>query len=198
MQKTARKSKNWVKKRMCQFVDKKLRFSYQCETGSNEFFKELLRMALSFLLGTLDEVPPELIASAKLEAERDAWNVNCFLERYSACLGKRLKKPLRLPKRFLTFLALGLRLLIYEKKQVFEDSDFAFPSSEEVVRMAFRSLSDKSLNPDALKEKIYGIDCDQFAWDAQRELKADITISDFNEELLLEAVADFLSNLTTN
>ncbi len=87
---------------------------------------------------------------------------------------------------------------MYEHKHILEDGGFVFPSSEEVVRMAFRSLSDNSLNPDSLKEKSYAIECEQFAWNAQEGLQADITISDVNEELFLEALADFLWNSTTN
>jgi hypothetical protein len=124
------------------------------------------------------------------EAARDADRVGQFM----VALGLRIdpKTPLPLPERFLRYLAVALRLLNWEAQGFSFHREDGLPAADEVIDAAFRSLNDPKAEPTELCIRVMRLSVEKLAWHAPTELGADVSLGEAEEELLLEALADFL------
>jgi hypothetical protein len=147
-------------------------------------------MATNQSLPTVADFPPELTTAVMADAARDADRVGQFL----VALGLRLdpKTPLPLPARFLRYLAAALRLLSWEAQGFSFHREHGLPAAGEVIHAAFRSLNDPHADPTELCIGVMRLSVEKFAWTAPTELGVDVSLGDAEDELLLEALADFL------
>lgn len=139
---------------------------------------------------SLDEFPTELVDSVKARAERDAVSVAQFM----GCLGLNAtpEKPVPLPAGFLLSLAAALRLLAWEVRGFNFHREAGLPSASEAIRDAFERLLEKDAKPSPICNTVGRLALERFAWAGEPELGADVAIDDVDEELFLDALADFL------
>jgi hypothetical protein len=147
-------------------------------------------MAHSVAAASLPDYPPELIQAVVRDASRDADHVGVFLKALG--LSASPEKPLSLPAHFLLELGAALRLLSWESRGFFIHQQAGLPAAREALRAVFSSLSDPSAAPTELPYRVMCLSVENFAWNAQEELRADVCLEEAEEEMLLEALADFL------
>jgi hypothetical protein len=137
-----------------------------------------------------NDLPAEMVAAVAADAARDADRVGLFLEQLG--LGATPEKPRPLPAGFLMDLGAALRLLVWEAEGFFGHREAGLPTAEQAIRDAFRFLTDPEANPAELSVLVLRLSVERFAWSGQPELGADIALDEAHEDVLLEALADFL------
>lgn len=147
-------------------------------------------MAPSVIATPLPDYPPELIQAVVRNAARDADHVGVFLRALG--LSASLEKPLSLPTHFLLELGAALRLLIWERQGFFIHQQAGLPAARQALRAVFSSLNDPTAALAELPYRVMCLSVENFAWNAQEELGADVCLEEAEEEMLLEALADFL------
>lgn len=147
-------------------------------------------MALSVVATLLPDYPPELIQAVVRNASRDADRVGVFLKALGLSAGP--EKPLSLPAHFLLELGAALRLFSWESQGFFIHQQAGLPAARQVLHAVFSSLSDPSAAPTELSYRVMCLSVEKFAWNAQEELETDVCLEEAEEEMLLEALADFL------
>jgi hypothetical protein len=140
------------------------------------------------------DFPPEMIAAAQLAGGRDADRVAVFLNR----LGLRAtpEKPMPMRAWFLLHLAAALRILEWEAQGFFFHREAGLPNAKQALRDAFITLRDPAAaDPTEFCWSVQCLSLERFAWSGPTDLGADIAMDDVEEDLLLEALADFLWTL---
>ena len=124
------------------------------------------------------------------DAARDADRVGRFL----AHLGLQAtpEKPLALPTNFLLRLGAALRLLEWEVQGFFFHRDAGMPEAQQTIGEAFRLLTDLDDDPTTLCWGVLRLAVEHFGWSGPAELGADVALDQVQEDVLLEALADFL------
>jgi hypothetical protein len=152
------------------------------------------RMAKTRTVPPPPELPKELVEMVAAEGERDADFVGQFLKDMGL-IGKPGQHPKSLPKPFLLFLATALRFLDWETRGIFFSDELDIPTAREVYGLARQSLRDPSLDPTELRMVLHRLSITRFAWSGQSEMNADFVLDEPDEELFLDALADFLWEL---
>jgi hypothetical protein len=124
------------------------------------------------------------------DAARDADRVGLFLGGLG--LTATPEKPLALPVHFLLGLGAALRLLAWEARGFFFHREAGLPEARQAVHAACLSLSDPNPDPTELCLHVMRLSVEKFAWNAPEELGADVSLGEAEEEMVLEALADFL------
>jgi hypothetical protein len=144
----------------------------------------------------LSSVPTELILAVAREAERDAEMVGHFLDALSETpAGSWLTdRPAHLPAHFLLGLGGAMRLLLWEQKGIRIHQVTGLPSAREALLDVFRAVSDPEARARAcqLAPRIVALFIQHFAWAGRIELDADVLLDPVDEDMALEALADFL------
>jgi hypothetical protein len=139
---------------------------------------------------SIDAFPPEMVAAVPANAERDAESVACFLHHLG--LEGEPDNPLPLPPGFLLYLASALRLLDWETQGFSSHREAGLPEVRAAIIDAFRQVDDPNADAKPFCVAVLRLAVERFAWGGQTELGADVALEDPQEELLLEALADFL------
>jgi hypothetical protein len=134
--------------------------------------------------------PSEMVNAIKADALRDADRVGQYLR--SLGLSGSRDKPLWLPERFLYFLGAALRLLDWETKGFFHHAEAGLPKASEAIDAAIQSLEDPNADPTELCVRVMRLSVERFAWNGPAELGVDVSLGEAEEDLLLEALADYL------
>jgi hypothetical protein len=148
-------------------------------------------MAQTPLLPALSSVPPHLIQAVIRDAEHTADRVGAFL----TTLG--LQPPVRLPADFLLGLGAALRLLEWEQTGISLHLEVGLPPARQAMYDVVRVVTSPAEPATAerarsLAGRVMDLSVERFAWAGQVELNADVTLGEAEEELLLDALADFL------
>ncbi len=80
-----------------------------------------------------------------------------------------------------------------ESQGFFIHQQAGLPAARQVLHAVFSSLSDPSAAPTELSYRVMCLSVEKFAWNAQEELETNVCLEEAEEEMLLEALADFLS-----
>lgn len=148
---------------------------------------------------SLDSLPPELIASQQVEAERDADRVGEYLAAFYAACGvpppwESASADGRCPYSafFLLELAAALRLQEWEFQGLVKPF-MGLPKADEAVRGVLLNAAspDRKLT---LTRLIARTHMTHFSWLGVPLMGADIVLSPANEEQLAEAIATYLWN----
>jgi hypothetical protein len=139
-------------------------------------------------------LPAELLATAVCEASRDADRVGRFLHAHGLVTSP--DRPLYLPDAFLLNLAASLRLLTWEMSSLQVHRDAGLPSAEQALNETFRSLAEsdvvESLTLHDLSLRALALFIERFAWHGRRELDADMALDRYDQDGMLDALAEFL------
>ena len=142
----------------------------------------------------VSEFQPELHRYTVEEAERDADRVGRLLRTLG--FAPPPGKVLQLPADFLLNLAAGLRLYIWDRTENTAHRGAGLPSGLDAMKAAFRDLIAKrgkrSRPNSSLRENVFDVMIDKFAWTAQRNLQTEIQLDDSDEDALVEEMAQFL------
>jgi hypothetical protein len=146
------------------------------------------------------DLPSDLVRAVAQDAALDADRVGCFLDqllgRCAAPAGDR--PPLLLPPDFLLELAAALRLLAWETSGLRCHLEAGLPPAQQALRDAFRWLKpataapETSDVPDRLMPRVLALFIERLAWNGRAELGADFALGEPDEDVLTEAIADFL------
>jgi len=140
------------------------------------------------------DVPAELVTAIAEDADRDADRVGLFLRRLG--LEGSAHGPLLLPASFLLNLGAALRLLDWELRGLRVHIEEGLPSAQEAVRAAFLAVSAQSNAPISttgmLAYRVMTLFIERFAWNARKELDAQVTLEEADEDRILEELADYL------
>jgi hypothetical protein len=139
---------------------------------------------------SVNDFPVEMVAAVAANAERDAECVGQFLNHLG--LTATPEKPLSLPRGFLLHLGSALRLLIWEARGFFFHSEAGLPDARQAICDSFRLLSDPDGDATPFCIAVLRLSIERFGWSGPPELGADVALGEAEEELLLEALADFL------
>jgi hypothetical protein len=139
---------------------------------------------------TIDNLPTDLVAAVAAEAERDAIRVAQFLGHLS--LQGTPDKPLSLPRGFLRSLGAALRLLSWEVQGFSFHRDAGLASAAEALGESFASLYDPDADTAAFCRAGLRLSVERLAWAGAPELGIDVAVDDADEDMVLEALADFL------
>jgi hypothetical protein len=145
----------------------------------------------------LSTFPTDLVRATVLNAARDAEYAARLLELLGQTPAGRwfAEKPV-LPPAFLLCLGAAMRLLMWEQNSIRIHLAAGLPPAREALRDVFHS----PIDPEAasriedLPERVFRLSVEHFAWAGRIELAADVTLDPVDEEMALEALADFLWN----
>ncbi len=107
-----------------------------------------------------------------------------------------VNSPLRLPVDFLLVLGAALRLGLWEMIGIQLHRDAGMPPAREIIIDVLQSAT----NPEAaartaqLPSRVLALSIEHFAWAGRLELKADVIVDPADEDMVLEALADFIWN----
>jgi hypothetical protein len=146
-------------------------------------------MAANPLLPAVD-VPHDIVTAIARDAARDAERVGLFLTQLG--LKTTPEKPLALPAGFLCHLGAALRLLEWEGQGFFFHIDAGVPKAQQAIHEAFLSFTESDADPIKLCTAVLRLSVERFSWSGPPELGADIALDEVQEDVLLEALADFL------
>jgi hypothetical protein len=132
----------------------------------------------------------EMISAVIANAERDAVCVHQFLKQLR--LAGTPKRPVALPRGFLLYLAAALRLLAWERGGLFLHREVGLPGAQQAIGDAFRWLAEPDTDVTAFCISVMKLSMERFAWSGLCEIRTDVAIDEAHEELLLDALADFL------
>jgi len=151
-------------------------------------------MATTLSSASLLHAPPELVAAATRDAERDADALISFL----GDLGFRRpgpdEPPVRLPAGLLLGLGAAMRLLIWESNGVHVHREAGIPSAYEVLCDVFRRAAEPVQDgPDpviaSLCVRVFNLAVRHFAWEGQPILGADVLLGEADEDALIDSLA---------
>lgn len=142
------------------------------------------------------QVPIELSTAVQEKAVRDADVVYRFL----TWLGRKWAgdsfdlAAIDLPPGFMSALAAALQLVAWEQRGVFIHRDIGLPSADDAVLLIFRSYQESDTHPACahLQHEVFQLFVQRFAWAGRSDLDADIVLDDLEEDVLVDALADFL------
>jgi hypothetical protein len=106
-------------------------------------------------------------------------------------------RPLRLPEDFLLGLGAALRLLLWEQQGIHVHLDQGFPPARQALLDVFRTATGQA-EPEtvacvrSLAARVMVLSIEHLAWNGRVELDADIVLGEADQEMLLEALADYL------
>ena len=132
------------------------------------------------------DLPPEMVAAAAVDAERQAQWVAQFL----GALGEGALPKNRLTWQFLLHLGAALRLLQWEEQGFVFHRQVGLPEAHQAIRDAMGSL--KAADPTGFCVKVLRLSIERFAWDGPRELGADMALDDWTEDTALDTLAEYL------
>ncbi len=132
----------------------------------------------------------DMIKAVAVDASRDADLVHLFLSK-AGLLGTS-EKPIRLPAAFLLRLGSALRLLVWETQGLSFHRAAGLPESREAVHQAVLSLSEPDADSTDFCKSVFRLSIQHFAWSGVVDLGADVFIDEFEEDALLDALADYL------
>jgi hypothetical protein len=146
----------------------------------------------------LSKVPNDQLLAIALDGKRDADLVGSFLNLLSETPAGRwaVKRPLPLPVDFLLGLGAALRLGFWEMIGIQVHRDAGMPAASEIIIDVLSSVT----NPEAaartaqLPSRVLALSIEHFAWAGRLELNCDVTVDPVDEDLFLEAMADFIWN----
>ncbi len=143
-------------------------------------------------------LPPEMVQAVVRLADEDADLVGDFLRDYCG-LQATPARPVRVPVEFLVDLGAALRLLSWEQAGLDPRQVAGLPDAHQalldVLRAAVppdRGGAEPALPPGELAARVLDAYIDHFAWAGRAELSADVLLRAADEDLLLDALADFL------
>jgi hypothetical protein len=157
-------------------------------------------MAAQSLLTDISSIPAALAQSVAINAACDADAVADFLDELAEAwrdteVGPWLaQKPVHLPAEFLLGLGASLRLLSWESEGIDVHRTAGLPAGHDALLDVFRSVTDAgaAVRNRQLPACVLALSCANFAWAGPIELNVDVTLDPADEELALEALADFL------
>jgi hypothetical protein len=132
----------------------------------------------------------EVVASVVANAQRDADCVDRFLRQLG--LAATPKKPVHLPREFLAYLGAALRLLAWERSGLFLHRDVGLPGAQQAIGDALRLLDEPDTNVTSFCVAVTKLSVEHFSWSGLSEIGADVALENADEDVLLEALADFL------
>ena len=132
----------------------------------------------------------DLVTAVAVDAARDASRVVLFLDALG--LEATPEKPMSLPSRFLLQLGAALRLLDWEAQGFSFHRAVGLPEAREVIRHAFGSLNDSTVDWKDLCVCVLRLSLERFAWHGWRDLGAPVAIDDLDDEAALDALAEYL------
>jgi hypothetical protein len=136
------------------------------------------------------ELPADLVSAVEADVLCDAQTVITFLNLIG--INATPQNPFPLPRNFLLYLGVAMRLTRWECAGFTLHRDAGLPSATQVLQDAFRSLQDPDADPTELSNAVRRFGAERFVWCSRSELGVDMTLSEAQEEELLEALADFL------
>ena len=148
------------------------------------------RMVTKQLSVSLAHFPADMIAAVAADSARDADLVGFFLN----LLGLRgtPEKPLAMPAGLLLHLGAALRLLAWEAQGFFFHREAGLPEAEQAIRDAFLTLNNPDAERTKLRSAVLRLSVERFAWSGPPDLGANIAVHQAQEDVLLDALADFL------
>jgi hypothetical protein len=158
------------------------------ESGNHSEVPRMVATLPSMLL----PFPAELVNAVARDADR----VGAFL--HALGIQATPQRPVALPAGFLLDLGAALRLLCWEQAGLNPQQVAGLPPAQQGLRTVLQALSespgdDSSANPPGtLACRVMQAFVDHFAWNGDVELNVDVLLRDADEDLLLEALADFL------
>jgi hypothetical protein len=147
-------------------------------------------MAATQLAFSVADYPTEMVAAAAFEGARDADRVCRFL-RYLG-LDASPDRPRLMPPNFLLHLGAALRLLVWEVQGFFFHRAAGLPEARQAIRDAVLSLNNPNADSTELCQTVFRLSIERFAWSGPPELGVDVTLDEAQEDMLLNALADFL------
>ena len=132
----------------------------------------------------------DLVTAVTVDAARDASRVVFFLDALG--LEATPEKPMSLPSRFLLQLGAALRLLDWEAQGFSFHRAVGLPEAREVIRHAFGSLNDSTVDWKDLCVCVLRLSLERFAWHGWRDLAADVAVDDLDDDAALDALAEYL------
>jgi hypothetical protein len=141
----------------------------------------------------------ELFITARIRlAHTDAEHVAVFLRSWLQSLG--LGHAASFPRGFLAELAAILRIALWQRGGLPADLENAFPPAAELLEQLIRGfiadplsfVSTASGDRHGLRSQVESIWLARCAWTAPSELAADVWLGDIDEDLLVNALAEFL------
>ena len=147
-------------------------------------------MAANHPIFSIADLPADMVTAVEFDASRDADRVILFLN--SLGLGASPEKPMSIPGVFLLHLGAALRLLSWEAKDFFFHFAAGLPKARQAIRDAFKSLDNPNADATELCVAILRLSVERFAWSGPTDLGADVSLDEVQEDILLDAMADFL------
>jgi hypothetical protein len=151
-------------------------------------------MATRSNIPNLPDYPPELIRFVTEEAERDADRAWYFLRLVD--LAPPPGQIRRLPAGLLLNLGAAARLLEWEQAGITIHLDAGLPCARDAARRIFLEavpVDGEARGPEPwLSEAVFRLTIDRFAWTGRTDLQAEIRLDFPDEDVLVEALAQFL------
>lgn len=148
-------------------------------------------MASEFLPLGFPQFSVEMVKAVAANAARDAERLVWFLNTLG--LEATSEQPRSWPPEFLLHMSAGVRLLVWESQGHFLHREIGLPDARQVIHDAFLIVNEsKAANTLNLCCAVWRLAIERFAWAGQSELGADISLDEVDEDLLHDAVADFL------
>jgi hypothetical protein len=162
------------------------------------FSHEVPRMAQTHSPTDLSTIPADLVRATAFNAARDAEYAAHLLDLLAQTPAGRwfAEKPVLLPAAFLLRLGAAIRLLMWEQNSICIHLAAGLPPAREALRDVFHA----PIDPEAasriedLPKRVFCLSVEHFAWAGRIELAADVTLDPVDEQMALEALADFLWN----
>jgi hypothetical protein len=137
-----------------------------------------------------------MVNAAVSDAHRAANYVTWFIRHSGLWTSSKNQKPL--PANFLLHLGSALQLIAWEAKGISIHRDAGLPDAQQAMRDAFITLNNPAFDPMEFVTAVEGLAVERFSWSSQEELGIDVLLDEPDEEVLLEALADFLWNNLPN